>query len=455
MTTWQEYIVENRPRFLEEYKEYLRFPTISALPEHAGDVRACAEWLEARIKRAGLENVEVMETGFHPVVYGDWLHAPGKPTILIYGHFDVQPVDPLHLWKNPPFEPTIVGGLIYARGAHDDKGSSLPTIQAAEALLATEGALPVNVKFFLEGQEEVGSPTLPAFIRANKEKFAADMALSSDGGQFSETEGNIVLALRGICALQVDLKAANRDVHSGMFGGAIPNPIAALVHILDSMHAPDGTITVEGMYDDVRPLSADERALFAAVPFTDEEFSEGLGLHALHGEPGYTTLERLWARPTLEFNGIWGGFQGEGNKTVIPSEAHAKITCRLVADQDPPTIAEAVKRHIEKNVPPGVTATVTISESAGLPYNMPIDHPGNLAARDVLTALYGQEPYYVGGGGSIPVCTLFQNTLGIYTVNFAFGLDDEQTHSPNEFYRLENFYRGHEAYCRMLHRLAQ
>lgn len=454
MTTWQTYILENRPRFLEEYKDYLRFPSISALPEHAADVRACAEWLAQRMNRAGLEHVEVMETGHHPVVYGDWLHAPGKPTILIYGHFDVQPVDPLELWTHPPFEPTIVGGLIYARGAHDDKGSSLPTIQAAEALLATEGALPVNVKFFLEGQEEIGSPTIPDFILANKEKFAADMALSSDGGQYSETEGNIVLALRGICALQIDLKGPNRDVHSGT-GGSLMNPLTALVQLLETMHAPDGAITVEGMYDDVRHLTDEERAQIAAVPFDEDDFRQSLGLPALFGEPGYTTLERLWARPTLEFNGIWGGFEGAGTKTVIPSEAHAKITCRLVADQDPVKVAEAVKAHVEKHLPLGVTVNVTISRSMGLPYNMPIDHPGNIAAAEVLTTLYGKEPYYVRGGGSIPVCTLFKNTLDIYTVNFAFGLDDEQTHSPNEFYRLENFYRGHEAYCRILHRLAR
>ncbi len=455
MTTWQEYIVENRPRYVEELKELLRFPSISALPEHAGDVRAAGEWVAERMKKAGIEHVEVMETGGHPVVYGDWLHAPGKTTVLIYGHFDTQPVDPLNLWTNPPFEPTIVGERIYARGASDDKGNSLPTIQAVEALLQTEGALPINVKFFFEGQEEIGSPTLPDFILANKEKFAVDMVLSSDGGQHSETEPALLLGLRGLTALQIDVRGPSRDVHSGGYGGAITNPITALVQLLDSMRSKEGKILIDGFYDGVLDLTDEDRGHLAAIPFDEETFKQDLGLTALYGEPGFSTLERTWARPTLELNGIWGGFEGAGTKTVIPSEAHAKITCRLVADQDPRAIAEAIQAHIEAHTPVGATVSVHVEKSMAWPYLMPADHPGNTAARDVLFEMYGREPYFERSGGSIPVCTLFKNALGVYTINFAFGLEDENIHSPNEYFRLESFYKGHEGYCRLLHRLAQ
>lgn len=455
MSTWQEYIVENRPRYLEEYKELLRIPSISALPAHKDDVRKAAEWVAARMKKAGIEHVEVMETGGHPVVYGDYLHAPGKPTVMIYGHFDVQPVDPLDLWTMPPFAPEIRGERMYARGACDDKGGMLPTIQATEALLQTEGELPVNVKYFYEGQEEIGSPTLPDFIHNNREKFACDMVISSDGGQWSETEPALMLGLRGLCAMQIDVKGPNRDVHSGGYGGAITNPITALVQILDSMRSSDGKILVDGFYDGVRDLTEEDRNHLAAIPYDEEKYKQNLGLPELYGEPGFSTMERIWARPTLEFNGIWGGFEGEGTKTVIPSEAHAKITCRLVADQDPRAIAEALQAHIEQHTPPGAQVTVQVEKSMAQPYLMPSNHPGNEAARDVLVEMYGREPYYARSGGSIPVCTLFQNSLNVYTVNFAFGLNDENVHSPNESMRLASFYKGHEGYCRLLHRLAE
>ncbi len=454
MSTWQEFLEENRERLLAEYFDLLRIPSVSALPEHAADVRRAGEFVVERMINAGIENVQLMETGGHPVAYGDWLHAPGKPTVMIYGHFDVQPVDPVELWDSPPFEPTLVDGRVVARGASDDKGGMLPTIQATEALLQTEGALPINVKYFFEGQEEIGSPTLPDFIEANKQKFACDMVLSSDGGQWSETEPALMVGLRGLAALQIDVKGPSHDMHSGGVGGAIQNPIHALVKILDSMRGDDGKILVDGFYDDVRELSDEDRQFLADIPYDEAEYMAEMELNGLYGEPGFSTMERIWARPTLEVNGIWGGFQGAGTKTVIPSVAHAKITCRLVADQDPNSVLESIQDHIARNTPAGAQVTVTPSKSMAQAYLMPSDHPGNEAARDVLREMYGREPYYARSGGSIPVCTLFLNSLGVYTVNFAFGLDDELIHSPNEFHRLESYLKNQRGYCMLLHRLA-
>ncbi|MCB0128595.1 MAG: dipeptidase, partial [Caldilineaceae bacterium] len=376
-------------------------------------------------------------------------------TVLIYGHFDVQPVDPLELWESPPFAPAIRNGSIYARGANDDKGNMLTPIIATEALLQSEGALPVNVKFFFEGQEEIGSPTLPPFVAANKEKFACDMVVSSDGGQYSDTQPELAIGLRGLAALQIDVQGPNADVHSGMYGGAINNPIHALVQILASMRSPEGKILVEGFYERVRPLTDEDRAQIAAVPHDDAAFKAQIAISDTYGEPGFSTLERIWARPTLEVNGIWGGFQGKGTKTVLPSLAHAKITCRLVADQDPAEIVQLLIAHIDAHTPAGVTVTVKPEASAAEPYLMPADHPGNVAARDVHLELYGKEPLYVRSGGSIPFCSLFHKELGVYTVNFGFALPDEKQHSPNEFFRLHNFERGQRAYCMLLERLAE
>ncbi len=455
MSTWQEFLEVNRERLLAEYFDLLRIPSVSALPEHAADVRRAGEYVVERMRSAGIENVELMETGGHPVAYGDWLHAPGKPTVLIYGHFDVQPVDPVELWDSPPFEPTLYDGKVRARGASDDKGGMLPTIQATEALLKTEGALPINVKYFFEGQEEIGSPTLPDFIEANKAKFACDMVLSSDGGQWSETEPALMVGLRGLCALQIDVVGPDHDMHSGGVGGAIQNPIHALVKILDSMRADDGKILVDGFYANVRELSDEDRQFLKDIPYDEAEYMAEMGLNGLYGEPGLSTMERIWARPTLEVNGIWGGFQGAGTKTVIPSVAHAKITCRLVADQDPNGVLEALQDHIATHTPAGAQVTVTPSKSMAQAYLMPSDHPGNIAARDVLREMYGRDPYYARSGGSIPVCTLFLNSLGVYTVNFAFGLDDELIHSPNEFHRIASYLKNQRGYCMLLHRLAQ
>ena len=455
MPAYESYLEQHQPRFLEEMLAFLRIPSISAIPAHTADVARAAEWVAARVASAGLEHVAILPTGGHPVVYADWLHAPGKPTVLIYGHFDVQPVDPVGLWTHPPFEPHVENGKVYARGASDDKGNMLVPILALEALLQSAGHLPVNVKVFFEGQEEIGSPQIGAFLPQHKERFACDLVLSADGGQYSEHEPEILVALRGGCGVQIDVKAAKMDLHSGLYGGIVMNPIHALVMILNSMRAPNGVITVEGFYDAVRPLSPEDRERIAAVPYALETVKADLQIPTTFSEAGYTPREASWARPTLEVNGIWGGFQDEGIKTVLPSEAHAKITCRLVADQDPEQIVALLQAHVERHTPPGVTVATTPLAFRAYPYLAPTDFPGNQAAREILLELYGREPYYVRSGGSIPVCSLFEKHLGAYTASFGFGIGDERQHSPDEFYRLASFRRGQTAYCKILERLGR
>lgn len=453
--TWETYLVEHQSQHQDELLQFLSIPSISSLPTHAADVQRAAQWVADRLTIAGLEHVQILATGGHPVVYGEWLHAPEKPTVLIYGHFDTQPVDPLELWMYPPFAPTIIEDRVYARGASDDKGNMFTPILGVEALLKTEGTLPVNVKFFLEGQEEIGSPQLPAFIAKHRDLLACDLVLSSDGGQYSEDQPSLMLSAKGLAAVQIDVRGPKGDLHSGLYGGAVPNPIHALVALLASLRSPEGKILVEGFYDSVLPLSDADRAAIAALPFDSHQYQEKVGVTALLAEPGYTSQEHLAARPTLEINGIWGGFQGEGVKTVLPAEAHAKITCRLVVDQHPATIVELIARHVENHTPPGVQVTVRPLPGTAQPYLISADHWGNRAATDVLEELYGKAPYQRRTGGSIPVCELFLTHLGAYTVGFAFGLEDEQIHAPNEFYRLSSFRRGPIAYCKMLHRLAQ
>ncbi len=451
----ESYLDAHQDAYLQELLAFLAIPSVSALPEHAGDVRRAGQWVTERLTRAGLEHVQLLETGGHPVVYGDWLHADGSPTILIYGHFDTQPADPLELWERPPFAPYIEGDRIYARGVSDNKGNMFIAILAVEALLATRGALPVNVKLLFEGQEEIGSPQLPAFIQGHRELLACDLALSTDSGQYSESEPAITVGLKGICGVQLDMRGPNRDVHSGVYGGAIQNPLHAMARLLASMRSPEGKILVQGFYDGVRPLTPQDRADIAAVPFDEQAYMDDLGVTDLFGEPGYTARERAWARPTLEVNGLWGGFTGEGTKTVIPSEAHAKITCRLVPDQDPAQIVELLRRHVAMHTPPGVTVTVTSSDNGSRAYLIPADHPGVQAASEVLAALYGRQPYLERTGGSVPVTTFFQAYLGVYTVSFGFGLPDERIHSPNEFFRRSSFRRGQTAYAMLMDRLAQ
>jgi acetylornithine deacetylase/succinyl-diaminopimelate desuccinylase-like protein len=453
MEDWTSYLDKNRSRFLDELKAFLKIPSISSLPEHAKDVRQAAQWVADRLAKAGIEKIKVLETGGHPVVYGQWLHAPGQPTVMIYGHFDVQPVDPIEHWSQPPFEPTLKKDRIFARGASDDKGNMLIPILAVEALLQSQGRLPVNVKFFFEGQEEIGSPQLPDFISKHKELLACDLILSADGGQWAADQPALTVGRRGLCALQLDVKGPDRDVHSGTYGGAIRNPIQALAQLITSFHGPDGSIKVKGFYNQVRPMDHTVRNDIDAIPYDEAEYKKALGVHALWGEAGYSPYERTWVRPTLEINGVYGGFQGEGIKTIIPSQAHAKITCRLVPDQQPDTIVEQVMDHVKQQAPAGVQVTIALIPGQADPFQMPGDHPGNQAARTVLKALYGKEPHVAHMGGTIPVCGLFLKHLGAYMVSFGFGLKDERIHSPDEFFRLESFERGQKAYAMILETL--
>ena len=455
MAPWENYLDQHKERFLNELMEFLRFPSISALPAHIPDVQKAAQWLESRLKAAGIESVRTLPAGRHPVVYGEWLHAPGKPTLLIYGHYDTQPVDPLNLWKHPPFEPFVKDGRIYARGVTDDKGNLFIPVIVVEAMLKTSGKLPVNLKFLFEGQEEIGSPQLPDLIVANKPMLSCDMVVSADGGQWDEDHPAIVLGTRGLTAVFLDVEGPDHDLHSGTYGGTVVNPLHALVQILDSMHDRNGRIVVDGFYDDVRALSKEERAQLGKVPFDEDKYLEETGSLSLFGEPGFTTHERAWARPTLEINGVGGGFQGEGIKTVLPSKAQAKISCRIVADQDPSKIGDLLIRHIQKVAPPGVKVMAVASPNGAAPYLIPPDHPALAVAASVLKDLYGKEPYRIRMGGTIPANGFFLQMLQAYTLVFAFGLEDELQHSPNEFFRLSSFERGQKAYGILLERLGR
>ena len=451
---WKEYLQENQGSVVDELLAFIRIPSVSALPTHAADVAAAGAWVHARLEAAGLEHVQTLPTGGHPVVYADWLHAPDAPTVLIYGHFDVQPAVAEDGWSAPPFEPRLADDRIYARGASDDKGNMFAPIVAVEALLRTGGALPVNVKFLLEGQEEIGSPQLGAFVSANRELLGCDLALSADGSQWSEGEPTLLLSLRGICALQVDLSGPQNDMHSGMYGGTIQNPLHALAELIAGLHDGAGRVAVAGFYDDVAEPTAEQRGQYARVPFDEAAYLAATGVPELYGERGWSTYEREWVRPTLEVNGMWGGFQGEGTKTVLPATAHAKITCRLVANQQPARILELVSAHLSRHAPAGVRVRCRPSEVHGAPYLVPADHPGNRAAAAVLERLYGVAPLHTGSGGSIPVCGLLLEELGIHTIGFSFALDDEGAHGPDEFFRLASFRRAQEAYCLILQELA-
>ncbi len=455
MSKWETYLAKHKSQALEELLDFLRIPSISAIPANAPDVQRAAEWVARRLTSAGFEHVQIMATGGHPIVYGDWLHAKGKPTIMGYAHFDVQPVDPLDKWTSPPFEPVVKDGRVYARGVSDDKGGLLTYILAAEAILKSTGNLPVNLKFFFEGQEEISSPQVPSFIAANRDLLACDMIVSADGSQRSEDTPCILVGLRGECGLQINVQGPSHDLHSGLYGGTVQNPIHALVRLLDSLHGPDGHILVDGFYDGAPTVPDEDHAQIAEVPFDEADFKAQAGVDALYGEEGYTPLERTWARPTIEINGIWGGFQGEGSKTVITSEAHAKITCRLVPGQDPVRILSLISKHVTKNTPKGSKALVELAPATSLPYLMPYDHPGNKAAHAVLEELYGVPPHYIRTGGSIAVYGLFLQMLNAYSVTFGFGLNDEFIHAPNEFFRLINYERGKRAFCMLLEHLGK
>lgn len=453
MSDWQTVLLENRQQYLDELVELLQIPSVSAADSHVSDVLHAADWVAARMKWAGVENVDIIPTGNHACVYGDWLHASGKPTVLIYGHFDVQPADPLELWDRPPFAPVIKDGRIYARGATDMKANLLLCLHAVEALLVAEGVLPVNVKFLFEGQEEIGSRDLAPFVTANRDLLACDLVLTPDGGQWAEDQPAMWMGTKGLCALQIDLETAALDLHSGMYGGAVPNALHALVALLDTLRDAEGHILVEGFYDNVLQLSDAERRAIAEVPFDETEYRSSLGIDVLVGEPGYTTYERAWARPTLEINGIWGGYQGDGVKTVIPAKAHAKLTCRLVANQEPDDVLDRLEAHLVRHTPKAARIAVTRFAGKARAYRMPSDNPGVQAVAEVLAEHYGRPPYYVRAGGTLPIMDMFLQELNAYTVDVGFGMDDERAHSPNEFFRLANYERGQAVYVQLLQKI--
>jgi acetylornithine deacetylase/succinyl-diaminopimelate desuccinylase-like protein len=437
----EAYLQASADRRLARFVDFLRIPSISGIPEHAADCRRAAEHLARLLGAAGLEHVQVCETGGHPIVYADWLAAPGAPTVLLYGHYDVQPVDPLDEWEATPFEPIVRDGRVLARGASDDKSNIEIAMAAAEALLATRGALPVNLKLVFEGEEESSSVHLDPWLRANVARLAADVALVADAGFFAGNVPAITVGLRGICAVEVHVRGPVQDVHSGVFGGTIENPVNALAAIIAGLKGSDGRILIPGFYDDVVPMSAADRAASAALPFDEEAYRTSLGVPTLTGEAGFTTLERRGARPTLDVNGIWGGFSGEGSKTIIPGHAHAKITCRLVADQDPERTFEFLRDHILRIAPPGVTVEV-VSLGGGRPMLTPTDHPATRAYARALEETFGQAPLFIREGGSVPVAASFASIVGLPVTVMGFMPPDGNFHAPNEWMDVANLEGG-------------
>ncbi len=423
---------------LESFREFLRLPSVSALSEHIPDVRRAAEWLAESLRAAGLEHVEVSETGGNPVVYADWLHADGAPTALVYGHYDVQPVDPLESWTSPPFEPVIRDGRMLARGSSDDKGQIHAHLMAAEALLSLRDRFPINVRYVFEGEEEISSRHLEPWLVEHRERLTADVAIISDTGFFEGNVPAITIGLRGMMYAQVDVELAPADLHSGGFGGVVANPAVALAQIVTALKGPDGRIRIPGFYDRVVELTDEERAAVAALPFDEEAFRVATGVPALVGEVGYSTLERKGARPTLDVNGIWGGFQGEGSKTIIPAHAHAKVSCRLVTAQDPDDIFERFEAFVADIAPPGVTVTVR-QLGGGRPSLTPVDHPMTQAAARAIEATFGRAPVYIREGGSIPVAASFESALGLPVVLLGFSQPHSNAHAPDEWFDLANY----------------
>eukprot|EP00891_Asterochloris_glomerata_P002909 jgi/Astpho2/2909/fgenesh1_pg.00050_%23_152_t len=445
----------NAGRYNKDLCDLVDIQSISSLKEHQPDLAKAAEWLTVRLIEAGLEHVQKLETGAQPVVYADWLHASGQPTILIYGHYDVQPVDPLRLWKTPPFECRLEDGAFKGRGVDDDKGGLLQPIHAIEALLNATGRLPVNVKFMLEGQEEIGSPQLDAFLAQHTKLLAADAALSADGGQISADQGGIPISLRGSIAVEIELQTVDFDLHSGMKGGSVLNPINALARLIGGLHDENHHVTVEGFYDGVNDITEADKTDQAAFPFDEAAEMKALGALGPVGESGFTTLERRWLRPTLDVVGIWGGFQGEGIKTIVPSKATAKISCRLVPDQDPVHITEVLRRHIQSHAPAEAKLTFNKLSFVASPYSMARESAINKAASAVLTEHMGQPTLIYREGGSIPALVLMRKHLGLESTMFAFGLPDDNLHSPNERYREFMFRRGRHAWADVLERISR
>ena len=443
-----EYLVAHRDRILGELIEFARIPSVSTDSKHREDMTRAAEWVATALRDAGPIDARILPTPGHPVVYGEWLGAPNAPTLLVYGHYDVQPPDPLERWQSEPFKPEVRDGRLYGRGVSDNKGPMLIPLKVAQAYFATRGALPLNVKFLFEGEEEIGSRNLEPFLVANRGLLRADAVLSADGAMWRNDEPSVTIACRGVAGLEFTLTGANRSLHSGRYGGSIANALHAMAEIVASLHAPDGRVAIAGFYDDVVAISEAERREIRELPFDESRFLAEVGAPALFGEPGYGTLERLWIRPTLEVNGLWGGYRGQGSQTVTPNEAHAKLSCRLVPDQDPDEIRACVARHLETHLPAGVTLTIGGERHAARPYRISSDHPGLLTAERVLEQVYRKKALRVRMGSTLPVSELFKRILGIDTVFFSFSTADEDFHSPNEFFRVQRLHEGLEAWAR-------
>jgi acetylornithine deacetylase/succinyl-diaminopimelate desuccinylase-like protein len=442
MQVWKDYQEKNKDRFLEELLALLRIPSVSAKSEHKPDMLACAEAVKQRLIEAGVDKAEIHPTAGHPIVYAEKITDPSKPTVLVYGHYDVQPAEPLELWKSGPFEPVIIDGKIFARGSCDDKGQMYMHVKALETLIQTN-TLENNIKFCIEGEEEVGSPNLGTFVKSHTGLLKADCVLISDSAMISLDTPSLDIGLRGLCYIEVEVTGPNRDLHSGVYGGAVANPITILAKMIASLHDENNHITIPGFYDDVIISSDKERKLMAEAPFDEQEYKDDLGVKELWGEKGYSSNERTGIRPTLELNGIWGGYTGEGAKTVLPSKAFAKISARLVPNQGSEKITGILIKHLEKIAPPYVTVKATLHHG-GEPYLTPISSSAYQAAAKAMETTFGKTPIPVRGGGSIPICSLFEKELGCKVVLMGFGLDSDNLHSPNEKFDLANFYKGIE-----------
>jgi acetylornithine deacetylase/succinyl-diaminopimelate desuccinylase-like protein len=441
-TAWKEYQDKNQQRFLDEMLELLRIPSISAKSERREDMRTCAEMVKQRLLDSGADKASVMETDGHPVVFGEKIVDPSKPTVLVYGHYDVQPPEPLELWHSGPFEPVIKDGKVYARGSADDKGQFYMHVKAME-IMARTNSLETNIKFLIEGEEEVGSPNLGKFVAQNKGLLKADVILISDSALLAMDTPTLDVGMRGLSYIQVEVTGPNRDLHSGTYGGAVANPVTILCKMIAACHDENNHITIPGFYDDVAEPTKEERSLLGKAPFNEKEYKEELGIKELWGEKGFTTNERTGIRPTLELNGIWGGYTGEGAKTVLPSKAYAKISARLVPNQSSDKISQMLISYFTKNAPAGVTVKAELHHG-GEPYVTPIESKGYQAAAKAIQTTFGKDPIPVRGGGSIPICTILERELGIKIVFMGFGLDSDNLHSPNEKFNLENYFKGIE-----------
>ncbi|HEY9420462.1 MAG TPA: dipeptidase [Thermoanaerobaculia bacterium] len=446
-------IDSEKESYLEELKDYIRIPSISTDPDYKEEVLRASEFLLGKLREAGLQ-AERIGTAGHPLVYAEWMGAPGKPTILFYGHYDVQPVDPIELWRNPPFEPTVEGDKLVARGATDDKGQSYTHVKGVAAMLAERGTLPVNVKFLVEGEEEAGGQAIEEYVRKDGGKrLKADAVVVSDTSLYAPGQPSLIYGLKGLCYMEIKVTGPNRDLHSGTFGGAVWNPLNALCHIVDRLRDPkSGRILVPGFYDDVRPLESWEREEFAKLPFDENAYRQELGVAELFGEESYSTRERTWARPTCDVNGIFGGYMGKGAKTVLPSWGGAKISMRLVPDQDPKKIAKLFEDYVQSVAPKGVTVEVSYLHGAD-PVVVEAKGPIVDAALDAMQEIWGARPVRIREGGSIPIVSTFASVLNCPVLLLGFGLNDDGLHSPNEKFNISHFYNGVRSVARLLDRL--